>query len=112
MASSAGSIRSFGNCGSHCGARKTRSTSQRSASSRPTPTRSRKSLSADSSYSLAPCWPAAGDDELTPYYGLFVERPDLKGLDRGTKLAQALDERLARLNVEYAAKRESLSHRS
>jgi hypothetical protein len=59
------------------------------------------------SYTLAPCWPAAGEDELTPYYGLFIERPDLKDLDQGAKLAQVLDERLASLNMEYAAKRES-----
>jgi hypothetical protein len=60
------------------------------------------------SYSLAPCWPTGGDDELTPYYGLFVERPDLPSLDIGTKLAQLLDRRLAEVNTEYAAKRESL----
>jgi hypothetical protein len=59
------------------------------------------------SYSLAPCWPTGGEDELTPYYGLFVERPDLPGLDVGTKLAQLLDRRLMEVNVEYAAKRDS-----
>ena len=42
VASSAGSIFSFGNCGSHSGARKVRMTSQRFASSRLTPTRDRK----------------------------------------------------------------------
>jgi hypothetical protein len=60
------------------------------------------------SYSLAPCWPDAGEDELTPFYGLFLERPDLPALDTGTKLARALDDRLKELNIEYAAKRDSL----
>ena len=46
VASSAGSILSFGNWGSHSGARKVRMTSQRLASSRLTPTRDRNSLSA------------------------------------------------------------------
>ena len=46
VASSAGIIFSAGNCGSHSGARKVRITSQRFASSRLTPTRARKSLSA------------------------------------------------------------------
>jgi hypothetical protein len=57
------------------------------------------------SYSLAPCWPEG--DEATPYYGLFVERPDLSGRDQGARLAQRVDQALARLNVEYAAKRDS-----
>lgn len=60
-----------------------------------------------SSYSLAPCWPSSGEDELTPYYGLFVERPDLPSLDAGLKLAHLLDEKLAQLNVEYASKRDT-----
>jgi hypothetical protein len=54
-------------------------------------------------YSLAPCW-----HDVQPYYGLFVERGDLAGRDRGLRLAQALDRRLQELNIEYAAKRESL----
>ena len=58
-------------------------------------------------YSVAPCWPASGDD-LTPYYGLFVERGDLPNLAGAARFARRLDERLAELNVEYAAKRESL----
>jgi len=53
-------------------------------------------------YSVAPCW----DDEL-PYYGLFVERGDLASLEQGAQLAQALERRLAEINVEYAAKRAS-----
>jgi hypothetical protein len=53
-------------------------------------------------YSVAPCW----DDEL-PYYGLFVERGDLAGREQGALLARELERRLAELNVEYAAKRES-----
>jgi hypothetical protein len=54
------------------------------------------------SYSLAPCW----DDEL-PYYGLFVERTDLPGIEQGRDLARLLDRRLQVLNEEYASKRES-----
>jgi hypothetical protein len=53
-------------------------------------------------YSLAPCW----NDEQ-PYYGLFVERGDLNGLDVSMKLLAALDRRLGEVNIEYAAKRES-----
>jgi hypothetical protein len=53
-------------------------------------------------YSVAPCW----DDEL-PYYGLFVERTDLASREQGAQLTSALEQRLAALNVEYAAKRES-----
>jgi len=60
------------------------------------------------SYSLAPCWPAESEESITPHYELFVERSDLRNLDQGLKLAQFLDERLARLNGEYAARRESL----
>jgi hypothetical protein len=54
-------------------------------------------------YTVAPCW----DDEL-PYYGLFIERGDLAGLEEGTKLAERLDRRLKELNIEYASKRDSL----
>ncbi len=54
------------------------------------------------SYSVAPCW----DDEL-PYYGLFVERGDLADREQGARLARALERRLAEVNVEYAAKRQS-----
>jgi hypothetical protein len=53
-------------------------------------------------YSVAPCW----DDEQ-PYYGLFVERTDLTGVDQGQRLAEALDRQLVQRNVEYAAKRAS-----
>lgn len=53
-------------------------------------------------YSLAPCW----DDEQ-PYYGLFVERGDMNGREQSVKLAQALDQRLCAVNIEYAAKRDS-----
>jgi hypothetical protein len=53
-------------------------------------------------YSLAPCW----NDEL-PYYGLFVERGDLTSREQGLRLAAQLERRLAVVNVEYAAKRES-----
>jgi hypothetical protein len=54
------------------------------------------------SYSVAPCW----DDE-TPYYGLFVERGDLRDEGQGRRLAAALDRRLTVINSEYASKRAS-----
>src|SRR5262249_13788698 len=54
-------------------------------------------------YSLAPCW----DDEQ-PYYGLFVERGDLADATTGRRLAERLDGRLRKINVEYASKRDSL----
>jgi hypothetical protein len=54
-------------------------------------------------YSLAPCW---SDD--TPYYGLFVERGDVPDGNDAARLAQALDHRLMKLNIEYASKRGSL----
>ncbi|HMF18900.1 MAG TPA: GH3 auxin-responsive promoter family protein, partial [Gemmataceae bacterium] len=54
-----------------------------------------------STYSLAPCW----DDEQ-PYYGLFVERGDLNR-EQGVLLTEALERRLAEINVEYASKRDS-----
>ncbi len=54
-------------------------------------------------YSVAPCW----DDEQ-PYYGLFVERPDLASHEQGRQLVKTLDKRLGEVNIEYAAKRESL----
>jgi hypothetical protein len=53
-------------------------------------------------YSVAPVW----DDDL-PYYGLFVERSDVANREQGARLAQALERRLAELNVEYASKRDS-----
>jgi hypothetical protein len=53
-------------------------------------------------YSLAPCW-----DEELPYYGLFIERGDLWNSEQATRLAEVLDDRLARLNMEYSSKRNS-----
>ena len=53
-------------------------------------------------YSVAPCW----HDEM-PFYGLFIERSDLASRHQGILLTQALEERLARINIEYASKRES-----
>src|SRR5262249_33913626 len=53
-------------------------------------------------YSLAPCW----DDEQ-PYYGLFLERGGLPE-EAARRLAEKLDARLRRMNIEYEAKRESL----
>jgi GH3 auxin-responsive promoter len=64
-------------------------------------------------YALVPCWPSAeavpgsADFEL-PYYGLVVERGDLPDPALGRRLAERLDARLREVNVEYAAKRESL----
>jgi GH3 auxin-responsive promoter len=54
-------------------------------------------------YSVAPCW----DDEL-PYYGLFIERGELPSAEHGLQLAESLDQRLMKLNVEYASKRDTL----
>ncbi len=54
------------------------------------------------SYSVAPCW----DDEM-PFYGLFLERGDIASRDHGVQLTQALEHALARVNIEYAGKRES-----
>ena len=56
-----------------------------------------------SNYSVAPCW----SDEQ-PFYGLFVERRDVPSRELGLRLAAALDRRLMDINMEYAAKRESL----
>jgi hypothetical protein len=53
-------------------------------------------------YTLAPCW----DDEL-PYYGLFVERGDIRERQQGMKLVEALDRQLRAVNTEYDAKRDS-----
>jgi hypothetical protein len=55
------------------------------------------------SYSVAPCW----DDE-TPYYGLFVERPDVTSPEQGARLAALLDRQLGEENIEYRSKRDSL----
>ena len=51
---------------------------------------------------LAPCW-----DEDVPYYGLFVEEGDLLDPQQRPFLAEALDKRLAVVNIEYASKRAS-----
>jgi hypothetical protein len=53
-------------------------------------------------YSVAPCW-----DEEEPYYGVFVERSDLTGRSQGLDLLRGLEDRLLRVNIEYAAKRAS-----
>jgi hypothetical protein len=55
-----------------------------------------------STYSVAPCW-----NEEQPYYGLFIERNDLADRSVAEKLSQSLDRRLAEVNEEYAAKRQS-----
>jgi hypothetical protein len=56
-------------------------------------------------YAVAPIWPEA--DDTAPCYGLFVEGGDLTGEGAGEVLAQKLDERLCRVNVEYESKRSS-----
>jgi hypothetical protein len=54
-------------------------------------------------YSLAPCW-----DDDQPYYGLFVERPDVGDNGLGQRLAGLLDGQLGEENIEYRSKRDSL----
>jgi GH3 auxin-responsive promoter len=54
-------------------------------------------------YSVAPCW-----DDDTPYYGLFVERPDVADPGQGARLAALLDRQLGEENIEYRSKRDSL----
>ncbi len=53
-------------------------------------------------YTMAPCW----DDEQ-PYYGLFIEKPDMAEPGQGLQLLHGLENRLRRINIEYAAKRDS-----
>jgi len=54
------------------------------------------------SYSLIPVWQ---DD--APYYGLFVEQPDVPSPEFGRKLAEAVERQLMQANIEYATKRDS-----
>jgi hypothetical protein len=56
-------------------------------------------------YSVAPIWP--DDDDEQPCYGLFMERGDLPSESAALELAQRLEDRLARVNVEYESKRAS-----
>ncbi len=64
-------------------------------------------------YGVAPCWPtneaANGTDAgfEQPYYGLFVEQDDLADLSLGHRLAEHLDARLRKANIEYDSKRAS-----
>jgi hypothetical protein len=51
-------------------------------------------------YSVAPCW-----DDTLPFYGLFIERPDLASREQGIQLTLALERRLGEVNSEYASKR-------
>jgi hypothetical protein len=53
-------------------------------------------------YSVAPCW-----DDILPFYGLFIERCDLANREHGLQLPQKLEVKLAEINSEYAAKRDS-----
>jgi hypothetical protein len=54
-------------------------------------------------YTVSPCW-----DDLTPYYGVFVERGDFQRPEQGQALVEALEQRLCEMNSEYACKRETL----
>jgi hypothetical protein len=54
-------------------------------------------------YSLSPCW-----DDDQPFYGLFIEESDFRSEAHGQTLCEQLDWQLTRLNIEYAAKRQSL----
>jgi hypothetical protein len=56
-------------------------------------------------YSVAPIWPE--DDGEQPCYGLFVERGDVPSEAAAQALTERLEERLARVNVEYESKRAS-----
>jgi hypothetical protein len=53
-------------------------------------------------YGVAPCW-----EEERPYYGLFLERGEFPDAAAGERLAERLDARLRKTNIEYDAKRES-----
>jgi hypothetical protein len=55
-----------------------------------------------SAYALAPCW-----DEAQPYYGLFIESPDVADEGLLGRFVAALDRELGEQNIEYAAKRDS-----
>jgi hypothetical protein len=53
-------------------------------------------------YSLAPIW-----HEERPYYGIFLEEPDVLDETLLRRFLAAFDQQLGQENVEYAAKRES-----
>jgi hypothetical protein len=53
-------------------------------------------------YTLAPVW-----NDSVPYYGLFVEEPDVADETKWRGFLVELDAELGRQNIEYAAKRES-----
>jgi len=53
-------------------------------------------------YSLAPCW-----DEVQPYYGVFLEEPDVADAGLLRRFLDAFDRCLGEQNIEYQAKRES-----
>ena len=55
-----------------------------------------------SAYALAPCW-----DDAQPYYGLFLEEPDVANRELLGKFVDCLDKVLGEQNIEYAAKRDS-----
>jgi hypothetical protein len=55
-------------------------------------------------YSVAPIWP---EDDEHPCYGLFVERGDLPSESAAQAAADRLEEKLARVNIEYESKRAS-----
>ena len=53
-------------------------------------------------YALAPCW-----DEVQPFYGIFLEEPDVANRARVLDFAAKLDAVLATKNSEYESKRDS-----
>jgi hypothetical protein len=53
-------------------------------------------------YALAPIW-----DEVQPYYGVFIEEPDVNRAELTLPFLEALDSALGEQNIEYAAKRAS-----
>jgi len=55
-----------------------------------------------SAYALAPCW-----DDTQPYYGLFLEEPDVANPELLGRFVNSLDKVLGEQNIEYAAKRDS-----
>ena len=59
------------------------------------------------SYAMAPCSASNGGDYEPPYYGLFLEEDDLPDAAAGRQLAERLDQRLCKVNIEYASKRDT-----
>ena len=53
-------------------------------------------------YSLAPCW-----DDVQPYYGVFLEEPDVTDSGVLRRFLEVFDRCLGEQNIEYQAKRAS-----